>query len=174
VALSRDGTTLYYCTSDTLSVPKDGMSHLRLMRRRLETGEERPIYDTISPVSFLHSLSLSPDERQLAFGEVLGFASVLKVVPTDGGPARDVLPKFAWGVDWTRDGRYLLARGTWTDGKVQLLVVPLDGGQVRPTGLRTAIPLALHPDGRHIAFQDGGDDAAIVAIKNLIPRKTAQ
>ena len=170
IGLSHDGKTLYYAVSDFDAAKNTGPNTERLIRRRLETGEEQELYRAQSVE--LHSFRVSPDDRLVAFGERGATATVLKVVPADGGIAREVYARSAWGVDWSRDGRSLIARGS-ANGAVQLVVVPLDGSPVRQTGLRLSVHLALAPDGRRLAFALGEDISEVFAVRNLLTEAKA-
>ena len=99
---------------------------------------------------------------------------MVKVIPSEGGQARELFGKSTWGVAWSKDSRYLLVRGSGADGKYELFSVPVDGSPIRPTGLEIpAVHLAVHPDGRRIAYQTGASVSEIVALKNLLPAPKA-
>jgi Tol biopolymer transport system component len=176
VAVSHDGKTFYYSVND--NDRNNGLVTVHLMRRRVDTGEEQDLYQAKSPLpNGIHSIAVSPDDRQVAFGETHRDAIVVKVIPSEGGQARELFGKSNWGVAWSKDSRYLLVRGLLAgrdNQKSELVSVPVDGGPIRPTGLELqAIPLAAHPDGRRIAYQTAASVSEIVAMKNLLPEAKA-
>jgi len=173
-ALSHDGKTLFY----SLREHADGtVGTLRLMRREIESGEERELYRTKSDGSGLFSLSLSPDERQVAFVVIKDNTTPLMVVPAEGGSARELCPKVntIGGTAWTKDGRHILVPGSDSEHPQQLLSVPIAGGQPQPTGVSMAelSSPSIHPDGRRIAFAGGQSQQSVWAIKNLLAEPKA-
>jgi len=127
-ALSHDGKTLFYSLREHAD---DTLGTLRLMRREIESGEERELYRTKSDGSGLFSLSLSPDEKQVAFVVIKDNTTPLMVVPAEGGSARELCPKVntIGGTAWTKDGRHILVPGSDSEHPQQLLSVPIAGGQ---------------------------------------------
>jgi Tol biopolymer transport system component len=173
IGLSHDGKSVYYSVDDGDAVKNNGLYTVRLIRHDVGTGQKRELYRTTSPLAGLHSVAVSPDDRLVAFGETRAFAEggvVVKVIPAEGGEAREVSSKAWWGAGWGADGKHLLLRGAGTDGQGQFVWVPVDGGPARSSGLRCGgLWFAVHPDGRHVAFVDGSDPQdEIVAIKNLL------
>lgn len=164
--LSRDGSLLYYSIYD---VPT---GEVALIRRNLESGEEKELYRTRSRGSSVYEISLSPDERHVAFAPFTDNGIQLMVVPAEGGTARELCPwtAGAFGMAWTRDGRHLLGV-TSLSGPQQLLSVPIDGGAPEPVGLtvRGIRSPSVHPDGRRIAFAGTQARAELWVIKNLLP-----
>ena len=113
------------------------------------------------------------------------------VIPANGGDARDLLRTGSGqeeglrGVEWTRDGRYLLF-----NRKGEVWRIPSQGGQAQSLGIASrtrSATISVHPDGRRIAFTDGelvpevGDgelpatyeDRAVKALSNTQPRRGA-
>jgi Tol biopolymer transport system component len=180
-ALSHDGKTLFY---SLVGKAGGGGGPLRVMRREIESGEERELYRKNAPGSGLFSLSLSPDERQVAFvtfrweESVKGNTTPLMVVPAEGGSARELCPKVytIGGTAWTKDGRHILVPGSDSEHPQQLLSVPIAGGQPQPTGVSMAelSSPSIHPDGRRIAFAGGQSQQSVWAIKNLLAEPTAK
>jgi len=181
-ALSHDGKTLFY---SVVGPAGSGGGPLRVMRREIESGEERELYRKNAPGSGLFSLSLSPDDRQVAFvtfrweESVKGNTTPLMVVPAEGGSARELCPKVntIGGTAWTKDGRHILVPGSDSEHPQQLLSVPIAGGQPQPTSVSMAelSSPSIHPDGRRIAFAGGESQTSVWAIKNLLAEpKTAR
>jgi len=173
-ALSHDGMTLFY----SLREHADGtLGTLRLMRREIESGEERELYRTKSDGSGLFSLSLSPDEKQVAFVVIKDNTTPLMVVPAEGGSARELCPKVntIGGTAWTKDGRHILVPGSDSEHPQQLLSVPIAGGQPQPTSVSMAqlSSPSIHPDGRRVAFAGGQSQQSVWAINNLLAEPKA-
>ena len=179
-ALSHDGKTLFYSLVGKAGA---GAGPLRILRREIESGEERELYRKDAPGSGLFSLSLSPDDRQVAFvtfrweESVKGNTTPLMVVPAEGGSARELCPKVntIGGTAWTKDGRHILVPGSDSEHPQQLLSVPIAGGQPQPTGVSMAelSSPSIHPDGRRIAFAGGQSQQSVWAIKNLLAEPKA-
>jgi hypothetical protein len=124
------------------------------------------------------SLSVSPDGQWVAILKSTSDrkASALLLLPTSGGEPRTVLQlqrpdglELNQGrVPWTPDGRSVLVL-IRRQGQRQLAVVRVDSGEI--TGVPFAPQqggrrsLALHPDGRRLAYVDGaGRDELKVMI----------
>jgi Tol biopolymer transport system component len=180
--LSPDANTLFYVQYSPTA--KGAPKLCRVMRREMASGEARDLYRTQEDVE-LDDLALSPDGRQLAF-VVSNWnrkpnTFVLMVMPSYGGAPRELLrsEQFIAALTWTRDGRHLLTVRNSDSGPTELWSVPVDGGEPQLSGLpmpgEAAVPhsVALHPDGRRIAFsRHTGPIEELWVIKNLLP--TAQ
>jgi len=175
-ALSHDGKTLFY---SQVGMAGTGAGPLRIIRREIESGEERELYRRNSGGSGLFSLSISPDDKQVAFvtfGSEEGGknATPLMVVPAEGGSARELCPKVntIGGAAWTMDGQHILVPGSDSEHPQQLLSVPINGGQPQPTSVSMAelSSPSIHPDGNHIVFAGGQSHESIWAIKNLLAK----
>jgi Tol biopolymer transport system component len=167
---SPDGKTLYY------------LAHLgtqslkRILKRNMETGEEREIYRI--PDSHRMCMRLSPDGRRLAgihWKRPLGVNTLFTLGP-DGGEPRELLAikepeQLAYpGFTWSVDGRYLLfavRRGQQTE----LWRIPAEGGQPQNLGIRMEgiHTLSVHPDGRRIAFGGGNIIREVWVLENFLP-----
>jgi Tol biopolymer transport system component len=168
---SADGQAVFYTYGDADSDPGG------IRRRDLETGLEQDIYRGQA-----NNLARSPDGRWLAFG-VGGFADagVLMVVPAEGGAPRAVLrlgdgEGRLSGIEWTADGRYLLfikgSGGFYVPGLTpELWRVAVDGGQPQKVGLaaQNRGTLAIHPDGRQIAFTAEEKRGEVWVMENFLP-----
>ncbi len=109
----------------------------------------------------------------------------MKVVPTAGGEARELLPDprhEIWhrtGLAWTRDGGRLLfgrRQGSGQEANIELWCISARGGEPEKIGVAMPViqSLAVHPDGRRIAFAGGYPKKLEVwALKNFLPTLTS-
>ena len=165
-AWSKDGRLI-------VARPINGLPRI-IVVRELDTGRERELvrYDE----ALVSHLTVSPDSRQVAFvwAEWLGFgnpgATGLRVIPTSGGEARELLelpppqmsgPIPVLGLSWTPDSRHLLyaTSRAGAEPKMELWRIPAAGGQPESLGLVTEglapYGLSVHPDGERVAFTAG-------------------
>ena len=147
----------------------------------VRTGEEEVLYEP-PPDSVPGNLSLSPDGRWLAFGLYLRSAktSRLILIPTSGGPTRDLLDipetQGTLGVGgWTRDGRRILFTKTTSDSEHKhsgdLWAVPLDGAPPRRLGLsmHALRDVRVSPDGTRVSFTSGYPDTDLWVFEHFLP-----
>ncbi|MFQ6078892.1 MAG: tetratricopeptide repeat protein, partial [Thermodesulfobacteriota bacterium] len=128
--------------------------------RELETGREKELFRLIEP-RYGSRLAFSSDGRRLAFTEIdtATRSVVLKVRPTAGGEARDLLSiqesEEIYSIAWSPDGRYLLftkERDPYitppANQKAELWRIPVDGGEPQKLGLAMngLTHLRVHPD----------------------------
>lgn len=183
--VSRDGKALFY--SSKLKTSKRGLVTLRLIRRDLETGEEKMLYHVESDQSALYGIALSPDGSRLAFMTSMRPYRVLVTMPADGGEVKEIYranevpsdhePLHWWGACWSRDGRYILAsRSVMTEKQSdELVAVPAEGGEPR---LLAAMPGQIYnptasPDGRHILFTSARRSLELWVMRNFLPQSKA-
>jgi len=129
-----------------------------ILRRNLETGEDKEIYHAVV-------FAVSPDGRWLAVRESTEMG-ILKVVPAGGGEARELFrpdgdhAALTTNLAWSADGRYVLfGRGRPVpQGTIELWRIPVEGGEPQRLDLsaRGMIDLRAHPDGQRIAFDSVG------------------
>ncbi len=174
-AWSPDGKAFFYNqwngTTKTISI----------VARDLATGQEKHLHSVTEPANYFAGVALSRDGRQLAFAAGERGSNVLKVLPADGGEARDVLRgvemPLPGSVAWTPDGLSLLF--TRTPGprssRTELWRVPVQGGEPEKLDLAddNIRELRLHPDGRHIAYTAGKDRQQVWALSNFLPAAEA-
>jgi Tol biopolymer transport system component len=103
------------------------------------------------------------------------------VVPAEGGTPRAVLrlgdgEGRLSGIEWTTDGRHLLfikgSGGFHVPGLTpELWRVAVDGGQPQKVGLaaQNRGTLAIHPDGRQIAFTAEEKRGEVWVMENFLP-----
>jgi Tol biopolymer transport system component len=173
-----DGKTVYYRV--------DYGEESRIQALDLQTGAERTVRSAHSPswIVMIY-VDVSPDGRQLAFWESeQGTGNWrLLVTPTSGkggdAPAREVLTlehrnRPIMGVNWSRDGKYLLYM-YGEDSASRLWRVPAAGGDPEPLDLVLPSPLPrpplFSPDGRRIAFEGGESSWEIWVMKNFLPKE---
>jgi Tol biopolymer transport system component len=175
---SADAKTLYYI--QYAPSEKGAPRQPRVMSRNMAGGEARELYRTEEPVE-LDALALSPDGRQVAFlitdWNRRPNSFRVMILSAEGGQPRELWrsEQFITAVTWTRDGRRLLAIRNSDSGPRQLWSVPVDGGKPELSGLpmpgEASVPhsLALHPDGRRIAFSSQtGPIEELWVIRNLL------
>ena len=171
---SADGESVFYIHEDDESKAR------RLVRRRLETGEETEIY-TEPTEAYFREMALSPDGRNLA----LCRWKALSVLSMEDRTLRDIvtLPRKEAldqisGVAWTPDGRHLIySQG---NSPKELWRIPLEGGQPTKTGVAMdsagVLGLSVHPDGRQLLFHattGSRTTAEIWVMKNFLPKLSA-
>jgi Tol biopolymer transport system component len=151
-----------------------------IVARDVATGQEREVHSLAGPAVYASSPIVSPDDRHLAmalnlFDESRSRAVI--VVPLAGGDARELVrgtqfpwpPPIAWAPD--SQGVLFVKQPAAGDPKTELWLAPIQGGQ--PRKLDLAAPnmrqLAVHPDGRHLAFTSGGDRSEVWVMENFLP-----
>jgi Tol biopolymer transport system component len=172
-AASRDGKAMIYQAA--FKEPK----RYCVMVRDLETGKDKELYSAADPAHFASRLTISPDERQLAFvmaADTEG-SMVLKVMPAAGGEARDLLrgariPLGEAPIAWAPDGSSLLfaRQPNPPDSKTELWLISVQGGEPRKLELAAdgMRDICIHPDGRHIAFTSVQDRNEVWVLENFL------
>jgi len=164
-----DGKSIVYVHEDM----RENFTTLRL--RDLVTGEER-ILHRAQPFWRHNSPAVSPDGRWLAFGlsDGRGAASrILLEMPTAGGAPRELLrfnkPELS-GMAWSRDGAFLLFARAGNRGW-QLCRLDPAAGRVLNLGLAAneTARLAVHPDGRRLAYTAGKTQLEVWVMDNFLP-----
>jgi Tol biopolymer transport system component len=172
--LSPDGSTIFFT----------GEGWVRSYQ--IETRQEKELYRRSPGQRVRKSLRVSPDGRHLAFVEYempYPPTSVVKIVPTERGEARELL-RVPWtagfidgngSLEWSPDGHYLfivkqLSRPT---GAGELWRIPVAGGE--PQKLQTTTGLfrspSIHPDGNRIAFSalSRSSESETWVMENFLP-----
>jgi Tol biopolymer transport system component len=137
-----------------------------IKKRNIDTGKESEI------VKAGMFYDLSPDGREVVY-QVDG---AIKAVSLDGGEPRElfrgpVRPAWYYGLRWTRDGRYIIARARNT-ATSEILLVPAQGGT--PLKLDLSVPkmesFTLHPDNRRFAFSVTEESKSeLWVMENFLP-----
>jgi Tol biopolymer transport system component len=185
-ALSPDGRTFFYSIAEvrTGGGPSD-IKGLRLMKRRLDSGEETELYRADSVGFGFFAMAVSADGASLAFQQTLDTANgkrAVMVIPTSGHEPREIYRTDASSLDlrgamaWTRDGRHIvLGAKCGTRVELQLCALPVEGGSLKTLGLgMQGITLAMiSADGRRIGFTATTSAQELWAIRNLLPQSAA-
>ncbi len=134
--LAPDGRTLFFVVTGPV-----------IRRLDLDTSAESEVVKVGSMF-----FDVSPDGREVVF-QVKG---VVKIVSVSGGNERELFSgpaSTSYRLNWTRDGRYIIAQATSSGGS-DIWRIPVRGG----TPLKLEIPVpkmeffALHPDNRRFAY----------------------
>ena len=184
-ALSPDGQEIYFVLSKPdAKQPADRktatLNTVRLMRRNLESGEEKELCRASSPTTGLIGLILSTDGRQLAlFRANLDNTVSLFVIPAGGGDARELyrsnlpIPNAAW----SKDGRHILMVQKDPDsGMDQVWSVSVQSGERLPIGLTLPMirGVSNDHDDRRLLFwgrQSGPTDLWVMKLPTAGPRQ---
>jgi dipeptidyl aminopeptidase/acylaminoacyl peptidase len=183
-ALSLDGKIFFFelCKPDA-SQPAGSnaaaLNSLRLMRRNMESGEEKELFQAKSPKTGFPVLTLSPDGRQLAFARFnTDNTASLLTMPVDGGiPLELYRSNLLSGGSrtWTKDGTHILVvQSDPKSGMQQLWSVPAKGGEPIYTGVSfPIIGLAnFHPDGRRLIYIGRQPGQTELWVMKLLPPGT--
>jgi Tol biopolymer transport system component len=147
--------------------------------RSLQNGSERDIY---SFSQGQHPPVLSHDGRNVVFIVPAAGAFALKLVSSNGGPARDLVTAKSpaelqnlWGAAWSPDDRFVyFASRPDSKSPYELMRIPAAGGTAESVGLKVddLRELDIAPDGTRIAFSIGAvNRPEIWAIKGFLPTK---
>jgi Tol biopolymer transport system component len=138
--LSPDGRVLYYVHREP--VGDDGSAVFHLRSRQIETGAEVELsaVSETRAMAAVRALAVSPDGLRLALRDLS--ADRLVVIPTGGGPAKELLsgPATILPLAWTRDGRFIIGTRS-SDAGDRLWAVAAAGGDpidlnLSATGIR--------------------------------------
>jgi Tol biopolymer transport system component len=128
----------------------------------------------------LYWVSVSPDGQRLVIGAQEDQSLVLRVMPTTGGEARELVRIDAKEANYrvwpscTPDGRYVLfVKGLYgrATRNVQVWRVAAEGGDPQRLGLTVDDLwwLRLHPDGRRVAIGTWKGNNEIWVLENFLP-----
>jgi Tol biopolymer transport system component len=165
------GDTLYYSYADGNAI----------FSRDLKSDHEREVVQC----GRIGGFTLAPDGRQLTYSQLdpSGKALVAMVVPIAGGEAHEIfrasLPEARSFVPagWSADSRFvtLFKKPAAAGDAPELWLVPVAGGATQkapvslPVDRMKGVEIALHPDGKHIAFSIGDSGQREVwALENLL------
>ncbi len=158
----------------------------RITVHDLATGHEKDLcHGEVrgSAVSEIHDFAVSPNGQYLVFGfwDATTRTKSLRVltVALTGGEPRELvraregefIPGFN-GLAWTWDGTSVLFMRNRPKERVhELWRVSVENGEAKrlwsaPNGFRG---VRVHPDGRHIAFTSGDNEAEVWVMENFLP-----
>ncbi len=180
---SQDGRKIFYIHK----LPQQKQA--RIMMYDLVTAQKKEIHRDNFQRGYIvgrnafypHDLETSPDGKFLAFNSrdrgTLEY--VLKIIPSSGGEAREVVRwkkgKIITTADWTPDGKELLfAESRFQRGyKFEFWKISVEGGEPQKLGLSMdrVYMLSVHPDGQQIAFRAGQRIKEIYAMDNFLPEE---
>jgi Tol biopolymer transport system component len=173
---SPDGRSLFYITTDAgigQSAPAGTANPTYILRRDLETGEEKELYR--NEATAVSNLSPSPDGRYLAFRS--GGPSERWLLSTSGGEPRELsLPARSqfFSTAWAPDSKSVIFFRMPEDSTIfEIWVQPIDGSDPHGTGIvaKGMYPVAnallsMLPDGR-ITFMATVSTDEVWVMKNL-------
>jgi Tol biopolymer transport system component len=182
--MSPDGRTLYFIDRVAAEGPRQWIL-ARYDIASAQTTELRAPQDG-NPIT---SFQVSPDGSEVAylFTDTVARRSILEVMPSTGGTAREIFrdrtlgqARFS-GLAWSPDKRYIfvvrdndLAAPGGLPG-ASVWKVPTAGGPPETTGIDMPgmiRSLTFDAGGRRLAFAAaGGADPAIWTVENFVPRK---
>jgi Tol biopolymer transport system component len=149
-----------------------------IVYRDLETGREREIFALDSGENNFR-YEVSPDSRYLALvgREKATDTVTLRLITVDGGTSQDLcrLKTSVGTLVWTPDGRFVLFTQRANDKEGSLWYVSSSGGEPRQVELsgiesKSIANLAVHPDGKRIAFTlVGTHKSEVWALENFLP-----
>lgn len=163
---SADGQRIYFARPDKDKKPVT-------FERDLATGREREIPGTRDGSPGI----ASPDGRFLLQTFQKDKGSELRLVPVAGGEGRIIHSVAEGGLpwaNWTPDGKHVLVKHVGK-GHDDVLLVPVDGGAPTKLDLPGARWgwMAMHPDGKRIAYLAGQQEEEVWVIENVLPQATA-
>jgi Tol biopolymer transport system component len=174
---SPDGKAVYFIQS---ARGPEGES--RLIRRDVETGRETVILRN----TLVTGIAVSPDGRNIAFRSYDDPDVTLMIMPSSGGDIEELVRvkkpdviSMANVPFWTPDGRYLLYPVTRVDKpgepletKTELWRLDIKTREAKSLGptVAPALTLAIHPDGKRIAFDSGMPKIEIWVMENFLDK----
>jgi len=164
--LSRDGRRLFHVVREA--------NQSAIVERDMVTGTERTLYRA----GWIANIDLAPDDRHLVLRQdpAKGASAILVVSVVGTEAPRELVrvnaPLFFQNFPvWTAAGDKIIAVQAATDGRdASVLLIPAQGGT--PTRLDLAGfnfgPIAVHPDGRRIAYLAGKLASEVWVLENFV------
>ncbi len=179
VVISPDGHSILYSANDA-AVKSSSSVMTRLIRRDLDTGEEKELFHMPTDGQGLYSLVGSRDGKHLAF-----FANhATWVASTAGGEPRQLWrdkpfpTNMGSAIAWDPQGHgllYSVSQGPGATKYDEIWYFPIDGGTPHSTGI--AMPglqtPSVHPDGHLLGFTTSTSTSQLWSLKNLFPETRA-
>jgi len=174
--VSSDGKDIFLISS---SSRQEGS----IQRQSIARGTKETIF---TAPAFLNQITLSPDNKRLAFRLMIlppGEQSTFQVVllPAEGGNPRILLENSGsnsvfYQLGWTPDSQNVLLSKFGSDENHHLWIVPLDGSPARETelGAKRLRSFSLRAEDGLVIYAAGdiSSDNQIWAIENFLPKKT--
>jgi Tol biopolymer transport system component len=174
---SLDGKAVYF-----VRATNDPKGESRLIRRDVETGRETEILrDTL-----VTGIAVSPDGQSIAFRSYDDPDVTLMIMPSSGGEIQELarvkkpdVISMAQTPYWTPDGRYLLYTVTRVnkpyepaETKTELWRLDMRTKEAKSLGpaIVPVLTLAIHPDGKRIAFDSGVPKVELWVMENFLDR----
>jgi len=177
--ISPDGRTIF------LNRNPPGAGEMHLIARDIETGQERELRSWKGGGRW----ALSDDGKQLAVAHFDGKDLVIDILPSAGGPNREVYraPGIrSASITWTPDERYLIFGPSDEPATAKVLMrLSVEGGEAQPIGISASedeqvrFPRGLgatrvHPNGRQLIYTASGDanGGENWVLENFLPKAT--
>lgn len=168
------------CSGDAIAGFTLAGTEAHIEVRSLSKGSAKEVYKTTMTVGGATTPLISHDGRSVAFFTPTNGATVLRIVPADGGASRDVLTLNSaaevpegWSLAWSPDDRCLYFLQTPAGQSLtQLFRVPVSGGTPESAGLtgEELHSIDISPDGRRIAFARGRiNRQELWTLENYLP-----
>ena len=171
---SPDGQRLYFHSQAGVVYERD-----------LSSGNQREVIRGYGPIS------LSPDGQWIAShqSDASTQTEAIVLIPIDGGKPRELLhvSRPHWinnsPIPWTPDGRAVLVRKMLIESgaRSELWLVPIADSPPRKLEFEAnRVPpyaqgkIALHPDGRQLAYDSGGSTGEVWVLENFLPTLTTK
>lgn len=193
--LARDGNSFYYARREFFqSADKRDDWKDQIIRHDLRSGKEDTVYAPAEKLQIWWPFELSPDGTRLAVVISDQFVKedyvvAIKVVGLNGGESKEVVRmaprENVTSLTWAPDGKRLVSTRELDDnnrnpqGLAGVWITAVDSGET--VQLKLSLPhmrhIAIHPDGRQIAFQTRsrfGWDRDLWVMEGLLPKPVAQ
>ena len=149
---------------------------VKFVVRDVQSGSERLLLEQRG----LAALSLSPDGRSIAYllSDRASKTVTVNRMPIEGG-APQVIARLSGGTrnisTWSPDGRTIVFATADDNDKAWLWSVAATGGTPQKLGLEdfrnVAMNVRIHPDGKHLAYETGGNAFEIWTLENFLPSR---
>ncbi len=180
-----DGKSIYF-KRPVLSENKDKLIAIRIMRRDLESGEEKEIFrfrsDEFDGRNFA---TLSPDGRQFGAWSMdkKGNNKAIVLISTDTGARRELLradadasspqavPGTPVGLAWTPDSRYVIfGKRVARDQSTELWRVDVESGKPEKIGTvaNSVHDIVVNPKGNRIAYSTRESKNEVWVMENFL------
>ena len=188
-AVAPDGDSFFYIDREGFKAPdKTDDWTDRVVRRDLGSGKEETIYGPKEKLDVWCSLAVTRDGSRLAFAnsdefKVRDFVVSIKVVDLKSREIKEVIrlapQQQVRSLAWTPDGTRLVYRRTAgsksTPPQAGIWSTAVDSGEsvrleIREKGIGN---IAIHPDGRQIAFSAGSTGRELWVMEGLLPSSGA-